>query len=101
MPSSNRLSTRSVSQPEAMVPTMSKSPTRASSPAAVVSAMPWSCAAGTKCVPTRPLVVAPQIANPPASSQKGRVRAAAASAPSARVAAPPVAGGAATTSVAP
>ena len=26
--------------------------------------MPWSCAAGTKCVPISPLVVAPQIAKP-------------------------------------
>ena len=37
----------------------------------MVSGMPWSCAAGMKCVPTRPLVVAPQIAKPPASSQNG------------------------------
>ena len=58
------------------MPTMSKSPTSASRPAAVVSAMPWSCAAGMKWVPTSPLVVAPQIAKPPASSQNGRVRAA-------------------------
>ncbi len=71
-----RLSTRSVSQPEAIVPTMSKTPTRASRLAAVVFGMPWSCAAGMKCVPTRPLVVAPQIANPPASSQNARVLAA-------------------------
>ena len=38
--------------------------------------MPWSCAAGTKWVPIRPLVVAPQIAKPPASAQNVRVRAA-------------------------
>ena len=38
--------------------------------------MPWSCAAGMKWVPTSPLVVAPQIANPPASNQNGWVRAA-------------------------
>ena len=43
-----------------------------------VVGMPWSCAAGMKWVPTSPLVVAPQIAKPPASSQNGRVRAAAA-----------------------
>ncbi|PSK63742.1 hypothetical protein B0E53_04328 [Micromonospora sp. MH33] len=83
------------------MPTMSKSPTRASRPAAVVSGMPWSCAAGTKWVPTSPLVVAPQIAKPPASSQNGRVRAAAASAPTARAAAPPAGGAGGTTSVAP
>jgi hypothetical protein len=35
--------------------------------------MPWSWAAGTKCVPIRPLVVAPQIANPAISAQKVRV----------------------------
>ena len=34
--------------------------------------MPWSCAAGTKWVPIRPLVVTPQIAKPPASSQNVR-----------------------------
>ena len=38
--------------------------------------MPWSWAAGTKCVWTRPLVEAPQIAKVPASSQNGPVRAA-------------------------
>ena len=69
----------------------------------MVSAMPWSCAAGMKWVPTRPLVVAPQIAKPPASSQNGRVRAARgqrADAPGG--AAPPAGGGgAASTSVAP
>ncbi len=39
-----------------------------------MSGMPWSCAAGMTCLPTSPVVVAPQIANPPASSQKWRVR---------------------------
>ncbi len=57
------------------MPTMSKTPTTASSPAAVVCAMPWSCAAGTKCVPISPLVVAPQIAKPATSAQNVRVRA--------------------------
>ena len=64
-----RESTRSVSQPEKIVPTMSNRPTSASSPAAVVVGMPWSCAAGMKCVPTSPFVDAPQIAKPPASNQ--------------------------------
>ncbi len=59
---------------------MSTSPITASRLAAAVSGMPWSCAAGTKWVPTRPLVEAPQMAKPPASSQKVRVRAASRSA---------------------
>ena len=67
---------RSVSHPEKTVPAMSKMPTRASSPAAVVSGMPWSWAAGMKCVPTSPFVEIPQMAKPPASSQKTLVRAA-------------------------
>src|SRR5205807_1625144 len=50
--------------------------------------IPWSCAAGMKCVPISPLVVAPQIANAPASSQKVPVREAWRSADSARRAAP-------------
>ena len=37
-----------------------------------MTGMPWSCAAGTKWVPIRPLVEAPQIAKVPASSQKSR-----------------------------
>ena len=41
----------------------------ASSPAATVVGMPWSLAAGMKCVPIRPLVVIPQIAKLAASSQ--------------------------------
>ena len=69
-----RGSYRSVSQPDAIVPATSKSPTSASRLAATVIGMPWSCAAGMKCVPIRPLVVAPQMAKLPASSQKTRVR---------------------------
>ena len=41
----------------------------ASSPAATVVGMPWSLAAGMKCVPISPLVVMPQIAKLAASSQ--------------------------------
>ena len=51
----------------------------ARSEAAAVTGMPWSWAAGTKCVLTRPFVEAPQIAKVPASSQNvpcGRRRAA-------------------------
>jgi hypothetical protein len=66
---------RSVSQPDSTVPAMSKTPTTASSPAAVVIGMPWSCAAGMKCGCTSPLVDSPQMKNPPASSQNGTVRA--------------------------
>ena len=54
------------------MPTMSKTPTTASSPAAVVTGMPWSCAAGMKCGWTSPLVDMPQMKKPPASSQNGR-----------------------------
>jgi hypothetical protein len=43
-----------------MVPAMSKMPTTASSPAAVVLGIPWSCAAGTKCVWMIPFVDHPQ-----------------------------------------
>ena len=50
---------------------MSKTPITASSEAAAVTGMPWSCAAGTKWVFTRPFVEAPQIAKVPASSQNG------------------------------
>ena len=62
-----------MSQPEKIVPAMSKRPTTASSPAAVVTGMPWSCAAGMKCGCTSPLVDMPQMKKPPASSQNGRV----------------------------
>ena len=65
---------RSVSQPDAIVPTTSNRPTSASSPAAVVSGMPWSWAAGMKWVAISPLVVTPQIANPP-DEQPERARA--------------------------
>ena len=78
-----------MSQPEKIVPATSKIPTTASSDAAVVGGMPWSCAAATKCVPIRPLVDMPQIANPPASSQKVEVRVASRSVRSARATAPP------------
>ena len=40
---------------------MSKTPISASRLAEVVSGMPWSCAAGMKWVPIRPLVDQPQI----------------------------------------
>lgn len=68
---------------------MSKTPITASSEAAVVSGMPWSWAAGMKWVPTRPFVLAPQIAKPMARYQKCRVRAASRSTRTARAAAPP------------
>src|SRR3954449_4849353 len=58
---------------------MSKIPTTASSPAAVVTGMPWSCAEGMKCGCTRPLVDAPQIMKLTASTQNTRVRPASAS----------------------
>ena len=54
------------------MPTMSKIPTTASRPAAVVSGMPWSWAEGMKWVPISPLVVAPQMANPATRAQKVR-----------------------------
>ena len=47
----------------------------ASSPAATVVGMPWSLAAGMKCVPINPFVVMPQIAKLPASSQNAGTRA--------------------------
>ena len=53
---------------------MSKTPIRASSPAAVVCGMPWSWAAGMKCVPIRPFVDQPQIQNVPTRIQKTRDR---------------------------
>src|SRR4051794_24682889 len=67
---------------------MSKMPTTASSPAAVVTGIPWSCADGMKCGCTRPLVEAPQIMKLTASTQNTRVRAASASPRSAVRAAP-------------
>ena len=73
--SSSRGSTLSVSQPDAIVPTRSNNPIRASSPAAVVSGMPWSCAAGMKWVPIRPFVDQPQIQKVPNRIQNVRDRA--------------------------
>jgi len=65
-----RESNRSESQPLPVVPIRSKIPITASRPAARTSGMPWSMHAGTRCVPTSPLVVAPQTKKLPASSQK-------------------------------
>ena len=67
---------RSVSQPDAIVPAMSHSPTTASRLAAMVTGMPWSWAAGMKCGWIRPIVVAPQIIMPAARYQNGLARAA-------------------------
>ena len=58
-----------MSQPEATVPTMSKMPISASREADVVSGIPWSCAAGMKCVPISPFVDQPQIQNDRNSAQ--------------------------------
>lgn len=90
-----------MNQPEATVPTTSKTPMTASRDAAVVMGMPWSCEAGTKWVWISPLVEAPQIANVPASSQKGPVRAAEPSTVSARRAALGTGAGLGTNSSAP
>ncbi|SLJ82930.1 Uncharacterised protein [Mycobacteroides abscessus subsp. abscessus] len=78
------------------MPAMSNTPTAASNPAAVVAGMPWSWADGMKWMPTRPLVVAPQIANARASAQKARCRAAKTRPSTARRTAPPPVRGAAT-----
>src|SRR5688572_20646800 len=67
---------------------MSKMPTTASSPAAVVSAMPWSCAEGMKWVAISPVVDAPQVAEPIARAPEGRGRAAPARVVTARPAGP-------------
>lgn len=77
-----------MSQPEKIVPMTSKIPMTASSEAAAVMGMWWSCAEGTKWVRIRPLVEAPQIAKVPASSQNGPVRAASSSTRTVRLAAP-------------
>ncbi len=90
-----------MNQPLAIVPATSNTPTSASRLAAVVTGMPWSCAAGMKCVPTRPAVVAPQIANDPASSQNALLRAASRSTRSERASALPSVTGAGGASVAP
>ena len=63
--SSQRLSKRSVSQPEPVVPTMSKTPITASS-SPPPRGMPCSIEAGIRCVPIRPLVLAPQMKKLPA-----------------------------------
>ena len=63
-----------------------------SSPAAVVSGIPWSWAEGMKWVAISPLVDAPQMANPTASAQKVRVLAAMARVITARRAGPTVPG---------
>ena len=49
-------------------------PTRASRPAAVVWAMPWSWAAGMKCVWIRPLVDQPHTQKVRTSAQKAHDR---------------------------
>ena len=67
-------------------------PTSASRPAAVVCGMPWSWAAGMKCVPTKPLVVASQMANDPVSGQNARDRTPRASPSRTARAAPPAVG---------
>ncbi len=72
-----------------MVPTMSRIPINANRDAAVVIGIPWSCDAGTKCVPIRPLVLAPQIAKVPARSQNTLVFDAITSTEIARPPAPP------------
>ena len=58
-----------MSQPDATVPAMSKIPTTASSPAAVVLGIPWSCAAGTKWVWMMPFVDQPQTQKVSTSAQ--------------------------------
>ncbi len=80
---------------------MSKTPTTASSPAAVVTGIPWSWAAGTKCGCTSPFVDIPQMKNPPASSQNGRDRTARPRPRSAACAAPARCGSASSAGVPP
>src|SRR5690349_6375362 len=53
---------------------MSKIPIRASRLALVVAGMPWSWAAGMKCVPNRPLVDHPQIQKDATRHQNVRLR---------------------------
>ena len=67
---SRRLSTRSESQPEPVVPTMSKMPIMASRLAALTSGMPASTQAGIRWVPIRPFVLSPQTKKLPNRSQK-------------------------------
>lgn len=77
-----------MSQPEPTVPATLKIPTSESNEAATVTGMPWSCAAGSKCVHITPFVDAPHTAKVPVSSQNGPVRAARASVRSTRRALP-------------
>ena len=88
-----RGSQRSVSQPDAVVPAMSRMPIAASMPAAVVAAIPWSCAAGMKCTAIRPTVVAPQTKKLLASAQNVPVFTASSSTATAEEAGAPTRGG--------
>ena len=63
-----------MSQPDATVPAMSKMPTTASSPAAVVDGIPWSWAAGTKWVWMMPLVDQPHTQKVSTSAQNDQRR---------------------------
>src|ERR1044072_7344167 len=74
-----RLSTRSLSQPEPVAPTMLNTPIPASSQAPASAGISLSMQAGIRCVPISPLVEAPQQKKLPASSQKSRRRDASAS----------------------
>ena len=76
MKSSRRGSIRSVNQPDAVVPTRSNMPMTASRPAARTAGRPISPQKLIRCVPTRPLVVSPQMKKVANNSQKARVRAA-------------------------
>ena len=51
---------------------MSKTPIAASRPAPCTSVKPWSAQAAIRCVPIRPLVVAPQTKNANTISWKSR-----------------------------
>lgn len=74
---------------------------RARSAEALVTGMPWSWAAGVKCVHMIPFAEAPQIANSPASIQNGPVPALSRSTRTARTAAFSAGAGFGTTAVAP
>ena len=63
------------------MPTRSKTPITASRLAAVTSDMPWSIAAGIRCVPMSPFVVAPQTKKLAVRSQNVDVREASARPP--------------------
>jgi hypothetical protein len=58
-----------------IVPMMSNTPIAASRPAPCTWVNPWSAQAAMRCVPMRPLVVAPQTKNANTSSWKSRRRA--------------------------